>query len=386
MVITDCSIVRSHDPAGYAWQHLQFFQNSERVAATLIQIHEIPARQRKNARKQAEQLGLCLTQARDYFKAASIVGPTTKPVLLYYGSMCLALAEVLFKQSGAYSLDAARSQHRHHGLTFSLSAKPDVRDTLAKAGSKMRCAPHMPGGSRSGTFSLWHKGAREAAICGIQTEVRRDGSYTEGFRVLMSSGIDDVPFECLPPNGYSLIDSVEALACLHSILPKFDVPSQVVRAGVVRQYISAEEKLLTEVTVHPTPEPLLTKMMGSIFVAPASVPGVEVRELINGSLLQTTDKSPFISGSVTFPQGTTWARNEVRFCPTARHLNEFGHFYAALFILGNYARYYPDYWIQDINSRSELALFSELLMHEAERRLPLLALTELDQIAYVIES
>ncbi len=80
-----------------------------------------------------------------------------------------------------------------------------------------------------------------------------------------------------------------------------------------------------------------------------------------------------------------WRKTEARFWLRNEPLNEFGFFYVALFIAGNYARYYPDKWLADVEQSSFLALAIEELLYLAEERVPLLALSELTRAYHIIE-
>jgi hypothetical protein len=75
---------------------------------------------------------------------------------------------------------------------------------------------------------------------------------------------------------------------------------------------------------------------------------------------------------------------EVKFWPEDQPLNEFGFHYIALFIAGNYARYYPDWWMRDIETSSPLALSVERLIHIASIKLPLLTLSELSKTSFIL--
>jgi hypothetical protein len=77
--------------------------------------------------------------------------------------------------------------------------------------------------------------------------------------------------------------------------------------------------------------------------------------------------------------------DDCRFWPEAVPLNEFGYLYVALFIAGNYARYYPDRWVLDVENSTPLALATEELIRVADSRLPWLALSELERKYYVEE-
>ena len=61
-------------------------------------------------------------------------------------------------------------------------------------------------------------------------------------------------------------------------------------------------------------------------------------------------------------------------------LNEFGFLYVGIHLAGNYARYFPDKWLLDVESSSPLSLSIEELCTLCEWRAPWL------QVLYVAES
>ena len=127
MVITSARTVRTSNAQAFAWAGLRKFQNVDLITDELMHIHSVPPKWRDDVKKQAQQLRYCAIQAREYFAAAQAVSLATKPNLLYYGIMSLALAEILFKQSGDSSLDKAREEHRHHGLSMTFGGFPGVQ-------------------------------------------------------------------------------------------------------------------------------------------------------------------------------------------------------------------------------------------------------------------
>ena len=110
-----------------------------------------------------------------------------------------------------------------------------------------------------------------------------------------------------------------------------------------------------------------------------------VIEFSSGGIITLTNDH--IHGAVRFaiPDGTPWSRNEVRFWTRRQPLNEFGYLYIALFILGTYARYYPDKWQLDVQLCTPLALATEALVALAEERMAWLALNELTRVCFVPE-
>ena len=118
MILTSLRLIAGGEINHLIWSGLSRFQNVSFTAERIHTLQQVSKAQSRNVRKQAEQLRYCLIQAREYFSAARSVTSATKPVLLYYGLMSLAIAEMLMKQTEDSSIDRARAQHSHHGLTL----------------------------------------------------------------------------------------------------------------------------------------------------------------------------------------------------------------------------------------------------------------------------
>jgi hypothetical protein len=157
MIITTATPVSDTDLERFGWAGLRRFHNVEFVQTLISHLHKFP-RNNQNVKKQATQIRYCLQQAREYFDAAKAVSLVTKPVLLYYSIMNLALAEILLKQDGNSSLDKSRDQHKHHGLMFSFAEYKNQTLDLAKQAGALRALPSIrpiPGTlERFGTFEL----------------------------------------------------------------------------------------------------------------------------------------------------------------------------------------------------------------------------------------
>jgi hypothetical protein len=112
---------------------------------------------------------------------------------------------------------------------------------------------------------------------------------------------------------------------------------------------------------------------------------VHFQELTNGFIVRWDShaEDPVI---VNMPAAAMWTDREIRFFPVGCPLNEFGILYIGLYILGNYARYYPDYWMSDVESGSPLALAAEEFMSMAEVRMALLTLSELSRRYLVVRA
>jgi hypothetical protein len=132
--IKDIKIYNVEEPIKKIWKELRYFKD---VNYTLNLItsrlkdgltNEEVNKHKDNIYKQSNQIKNCIQQAEEYFVSSNYVGLSTKPVLLYYGIVCLSQALYLFKKSGTYSLDYLRNneKHNHHGLIMTLSAVKNI--------------------------------------------------------------------------------------------------------------------------------------------------------------------------------------------------------------------------------------------------------------------
>lgn len=382
MIIQKVAKVRTSDPAHYAWTKLRKFQNIEAVTDTIVGVHDVPFEHRDNARKQARQLRYCMIQAREYFEAAKAVTIATKPNLLYYGTMSLALAEILMKQSGLSSLDKAREEHRHHGLTMSAGAIPNGAN-LGVASKEIRALPLEVSGRRRGTFEMWHRSSREHPLAGEQTVIHPTGRTTTAFSGLF--GAFDVPYPPIPKAGLSLNDCLSGLPLMWDTGSAVYLPSRFIRGRCDSRLMRGIEwSQNIRLMFHPSP--LVQGLIEQTEIKPDMVDYIDVAEVGGG--LQIDLRSGFVQGHIGFrlPPAATIDTLEWRMWANNPPLNEFGYFYVALFLAGNYARYYPDRWLVDVEQSTPLGLAIEELCNIAEWRVPWLSLCELDFNLYVNEA
>jgi hypothetical protein len=371
-------IVNSDDRAQFAWANLRRYHNVDFVEDTLCRLHNIPRTQRENAKKQASQIRYCLIQAKEYFDAAERVSLATKPTLSYYCIMTLALAEILFKQSGESSLDKAREQHRHHGLTLRMDRVPGHTMNVRDATSCLAATPLMKGSDRTGTFDLWHRSAREMPMVAEVGRVHGPGasftSYELGFEAA------DTRLALVPQAGLTLFDCLHHLPCMVQHLGINGVQSNIVRGRLFQQF--QDDRVTYRILLHPSTQLIFDKFCDNIIFHPDCVDRVNFNSAMAAGEISWVSTGEH-QVRVTIPSGVMLNRDEIHFWPEATSLNEFGFFYAALFILGNYARYYPDQWMVDVDRASSLALATERLLSGFAAPAPLLTLSELERTYFV---
>ena len=368
----------------YAWSGLRRFHNAVFVADLLSRLHAIPAQQRQNAEKQAAQIRYALLQAKEYFDASRVATLATQPNLMYYCAMSLVLAEILMKQTGDSSLDRAREQHRHHGLLFRCAGRwSDITD-LGTAGGQLRALPLLDSdGEGLGTFELWHRSARELPVGGIVSKIHTAlGASSSGFRLIF--GANDTRLNKVPTSGLSLVDCIASIPGMEPAFIGSGVKPTSVRATLeVSEESNVSIRSNFVIVVHPGDAHLTQKLMDNVLFAPSAWSRIGFIELPSGGIVQWHEEVGDTSALRKLPHATMVHSKEVRFWPEDQPLNEFGYLYYALFIAGNYARYYPDWWLRDIERATPLALAVEQLMKISSEQLPLLTLSELSRHLFV---
>jgi hypothetical protein len=385
VIISECLSVPNFSPEA-SWASLQRFQNTAYVAERIAALHNLKPNHAQNAKKQARQLRYCLMQAREYYRASAAVSLATRPNLLYYSIMSLALAEILLKSTGDNSLDRAREQHRHHGLTFEhiASSRTGPLD-LSHAASLLKAKPLILGDAkRAGTFELWHQTCRELPLVGKVSEQDTTGATIERVSVVASGGDERLPL--FPQAGMTLLQCMQNIPGMRDHLQGQNVPSNLLRARVSSRVSQLSEENVFSVVVHPSD--LASQFFDNVELHPSLHDRVSFRELTRGGAFEfrtpfsQMDGDRFRPRSFSIPPGATWDDAETRFWYLHQPLNEFGFIYVALFIVGNYARYYPDRWLLDVENSSSLALAVEELLGVADARMAWLTLGELDRKVY----
>jgi YaaC-like Protein len=135
--ISHVNRITAEQPTEQIWKLLRLFLDSDATAVRYANFVDIGdeeyEKKKENIFKQVKQIGYCIRQAEEYFRAGSQVSLATRPLLLYYGAVSLSQALVLLKNDGEKSFDFKKSEkdiqvdpevpnrtklkpHEHHGL------------------------------------------------------------------------------------------------------------------------------------------------------------------------------------------------------------------------------------------------------------------------------
>ena len=385
MIVSKIRVISERDTEKFAWSALSNFHNVSFGQEAISQAHNLQKSQASNSKKQAEQLRFCLLQAREYFKAARTVTSASKPTLLYYGVMSLALAQMLLAGDGEYSLDFARGQHAHHGLDFRMNGAPSASLAIEQSASSLRAVPLLKkGNERFGTFELWHRISRESPMAGKQNSHLANGAGTQETIAIAVGRDERMPL--VPEQGHSLLHCFQYVPAMRDLLFSKGVPTGLGRGVIVLDHHEVSKTICSQFIIHPGEGQLQRKVYDGFIYEPRAYEELEIIEVPRGCIIMQRWADDSRPASVSYPNSFQHQESEIFFCSDNAALNEFGILYFGIFILGNYARYYPDYWMRDVELSSALAVSSERFMDIVEARAPLLTASVLDRVYYLTNS
>lgn len=383
MIISRARTASAKEIESLGWNGIRRFKNVDFTSKYLCELHQLPINQRQNTKKQADNIRQCIIQAEDYFIAAKHVGLATKPLLYYYGVMSLALAEVLLKQDGNSSLQRAREKNSYHGLIFKFDQQDFSDDKLEIAAGALKAVPLiMQNGERSGTFDLWHRSSREGPIIGKVTTILQNGGQTVSDEIIALP--KDARPELIKNSGISLLECFRYVSRLRSPLAAMGIKSGLVR-GIQTLNRDNPNKRITIITaIHPGENDIINTALEKFRFPASVVPELIIKEMPSGIIYTSHHSSEYSGDFGSMPSCFQEDVGEILFCSDNESLNEFGVIYAACFMLGNLARYYPDFWVKDVERSSDLALIVEILLEVVAERAPLLTNAELTRTAFAL--
>lgn len=363
-----------------AWSGIRQFENISRTTKKIMEDHKLPKSQKGNAQKQARHIRYCLTQAREYRDASRVVGLSTRPLLMYYCVMSLAMAEFMMKQSGDSSIDMVRSIHSHHGLERLFHGKIDHEMELAASAPLLGAKRAVKNGDGFGTFELWHRTARELPLGGKKKSIY-ENSTTTGFSTAFVGNNERL--ELIPSGGITLLDCYRSIPGMADFVMHRGIRPALARATINSAENYVKKTLSNALIIHPENQNILDDVYKKILIEPCGIHKMEFLEHASGMTIKWGYESGDYMYGMSLPVAIQIDSHQIYLMSEIDSLNEFGLMYVGLYILGMYSRYYPDRWISDVESSSELALSALEFLSVCENRLPVNALSEFSGMNHV---
>jgi hypothetical protein len=186
----------------------------------------------------------------------------------------------------------------------------------------------------------------------------------------------------LPKSGITLLECLKKLPSSADFLSSFSEITNVVRISIDSKIDDGSQHF--SLTIHPSQENILNELYKNILYEPHAINVLDIREAYSGMVLNWRFDLNDSGLRFRFPAGGSISEQSSYMWTEDMPLNEFGFYYTAMFIAGNYARYFPDKWLLDIETSSPLALAIENLIQHFQLRVPLLTLSELSRVYYLL--
>jgi hypothetical protein len=364
--------VVSDDIGRESWRRLQEYANIDLATDYLIGRHGHPKNPRevRNYRKQAEQVRVCIIQAKEYFDAAGSSTLFTSPNHLYYGLLSLSTAQMLLLGSGEYSLDYRRGnpENSSHGLRFSTACTA----SNARSGLEILEKSRYEVLARGHFISWYGTLPKRVAIFGLHTEKFADGTSVD-FKEC--GGYDVVSAEDLIVRKQSILELLRHFPDLAQDFRRYGVPINAAR--ITAEVRTQPSSRLSLWTFHQTLDAAgYEKLLDQFSIAPRFADSLIPRLDANGHVWAVEVRHSSVDGfSVNFPESRDAMDHETYAYadPVATH--EVVDGFLVAYQLSMLARYYPDVWVSCIESHCRGAKLIERAVDTLIKKAPVLTLS-----------
>lgn len=383
MLVEDVAYAPPTGQRKFYWARINSYRNTDFTIERLISLHNPSKKQFSNIKKQALQIRYVLQQAQEYFESCTESAITTRPTQFYYFVMGLALFEILLKQSGESSLDKARAMHGHHGLRmkFTEHKKPSIKELL----TLISVNPMIGSTGRIGTFELWHRSARHLPIVGRRSIIRTNGLKQDSVGVILV--FDDTRLPMLSDDVTSLGDILVYIPALtrNFSLSRFGV--KLARGKITEAIDNVKHSHTRTIVLQPGNVSNIQRIADAIQFSPAACSdtisltgdighsGFILNHIMNVGVMRDKNFSA--------PNGFSIDEDEIGWFSDNICFNEFGLYYICSYMLGMFARYYPDYWMKEYESSTEFAALVAEFIDAGEDRVLQLMAAEGDRKVYI---
>ena len=410
--------IQSESPVEYLWKRLRFFRETEFVAEQIRTIHPPLAGGRpprvSDIKKQATQLGHCINQAEEYFRASSQVGLSTRPNLLYYGGVSLSKALVLLRKDGDHSFDALRksARHNHHGIELqrcikSLPAKNQANRLLADIRFSCFSKPDKTDGTLLpwGHFPLFYDSLLPSTyLLGVYEDRRSGNSHSSTISHSSAMWPKKEPAPCSPlvPTKQLLGRTFDALTLARSLPDLYPVLAQ---CGIAPSVCPGEASVRRLRVMQGSMDIQREEQTWSFSFQPPVGQDASVIahawQKRSPTLERVTDdhtRNILRRRIITSGPGTLWDSQERPWYVgdlTGRpyliiepedYLQEPASLFMLLFAFGMLARYYPDVWMEAIGKSIQVSELCDSLFQIFYRKFPQLILDQLTSVHHFIRT
>jgi hypothetical protein len=396
--ITKFKDVVTDNPTKQVWKLLRYFLDENTTAERIQKLHDTPSevvkKQKVNIKKQAKQIGYCILQAEEYFKASSQVTVATRPLLLYYGAVSLAQALILLKRDGLWSFDGNSSNvenYKHHGLELigDITVLKHNLSTASDFFNHLICKIHMKDSKPWGHFPVFYESLTAQPIA-FKTVARIVGKDAFHFSDELFQADNVMPLDKVKVQTFDVLSLFKELPDLFS-----DLQALGVEPGLVKGLIDAKGNNFTEdqngeLVITDREWKLdfylygLTKPQKEFFQTEFKKQHVSISEFGNEMRITTSFD---LKGASQFNLEAYFVDDlsgNPFFGTNNDTLPETASMFAILYCLGMLSRYYPHVWMKAINENIQVAELTDSFLNIVYRKFPNLILDQMTLVKHHI--
>ncbi|MCK4993871.1 MAG: hypothetical protein KAS13_02325 [Candidatus Omnitrophica bacterium] len=392
--ITGINDISSQDPIKQVWKYLRSFHDESTTINRIRRVNPFSdSKNNKNIKKQAEQISYCIYQAEEYYESAKHVTLATKPLLLYYGSIALSQAVILFANDGTSSFDSLRKNNKKwgHGLNSKFKNFPrnvkdmPLTDILSTIGAEIR-RDEM--GETFGQFGAFYKSIIPSAIIIPLKEVAKSITFD---RKIPQNTIDLTPIEKIRN---------ELLTCLNLSLNLPDLfnhfhdikvrPNLCQTRPSMERHIYYEDSKVSKITdKHNFIIDAISNAEKKIFLDHLTLKESDFKTKLNIPnhliLTHTLNYMPNDKIKGYYPDLADNISGDIFIVVNPeKAFEETATLYMLQYCLGTLCRYSPDIWMRLISGSVVFREFIDSLLQIIERKFPNLILDQLTEIKHHI--
>lgn len=386
---------RSEAPTKEVWKHLRFFLDQTAVIETIKQVHNLEGKNHdSNIKKQAEQIGLCIEQAEEYFNAAGTVGLSTRPLLQYYGAVALTRALTLLKLDGNYSIDALRKQkkHKHHGLELVSASNYQLNqgEHWSSFFERTKCQIFVKDDSPWGHFPLFYMSLVPSAMF-FSSRLRVKGKTIYIEKPIVMDSAEKLDIKKLVGRDLNLLEMIRELPELQSLLNQFGITPTLRRGNIRAEIVQTltENRITHESHCYDFFVNAISSDTKKALVEAYTRRGLKLVDDIGAHLHLRLEFELNEGQSTTFHAPDVvddLVGNKYFVLDPDSYIQEEAKYFIILYCLGMISRYYPDVWVKVLKSSTLVREITDSLLSLIERKLPNLILDQLTGVKHYIHS
>jgi len=363
------------------WKRILDFTNDEYTIRKIIGNHGDPKSRRmlENYKKQARQIRLSLIQANEYFKASEASTLATSPLLNYYGALSLCTATMLINGDGNKSLDILRKNNtsKNHGLTINIKENDISKGLNLLQNTQIKI-------EKDGFFKNWYETIPKHELLFGYCEEEK--SETTRFFYHVTGQRTNADFSEIQGDKISLSDALNRIPDLVPELKKHQTP---IECASSRLKVKIDSNVISYQWLIKSPysDSAMNSVLEQFRIDSNYIENLKYTELEGAlGLFVNVNKHVGEKFSFLWPDSrSTLYHDEISFgfgITTPEIVDCFGILYG----FGMLCRYYPDIWIENIDSHSLSSKIAERAIEILRKKISLLALELLESNKVVISN